>query len=191
MPQSPLASNIQKAFLGTAAFNVTPQREWVLTLREMSSLLKILTTLKNDFMFEVLVDITAVHYPERDTPFEMVYLLLSLQHNRRIRVVLHTDGTLKLASARQVFSAAYWYEREVYDMFGVRFTNHDTAARILTEQGFEGHPLLKSFTTYGETELFFNEATGQVEHRPAKLPQKNRLYELENPWYMPHYKEAE
>ena len=109
------------------------------------SVLKVLTFLRDDqnCQFKLLMDVTAVDYPDREERFEVVYNLLSLKQNQRIRVKLSTDESTPVVSATSVFKSANWFEREVWDLFGVFFSDHPDLRRILTDYGFEGHPLRK------------------------------------------------
>jgi NADH-quinone oxidoreductase subunit C len=144
----------------------------------------VLTFLRDDprCLFKMLVDITAVDYPSRPERFDIVYNLLSLTHNRRIRVKCPTDEANPVPSATGVFSAAGWYEREVWDMFGVAFSDHPDLRRILTDYGFEGHPLRKDFPLTGYVELRYDESLKRVVYEPVKLTQEFRSFDFLSPW---------
>ncbi len=153
---------------------------WVLR----GSILKVLTALRDDAncQFTQLVELTAVDYPEREERFEVVYCLLSMKHNQRIRVKTTTDEATPVASATAVFSAAGWFEREAWDMYGVYFSDHPDLRRILTDYGFEGHPLRKDFPLTGYTELRYDENQKRVVYEPVKLAQDFRSWDFLSPW---------
>lgn len=153
---------------------------WVLR----GSILKVLAALRDDAncLFSQLVELTAVDYPEREERFEVVYCLLSMKHNQRIRVKLTTDEMTPVASATAVFSAALWFEREAWDMYGVYFSDHPDLRRILTDYGFEGHPLRKDFPLTGYTEVRYDENEKRVVYEPVKLAQDFRSWDFLSPW---------
>ena len=132
--------------------------------------------------FQQLIDISGVDYPERPQRFEVVYQLLSLSHNRRLRVKVATDEATPLPSVIPVFSSAGWYEREVYDMYGVRFSDHPDLRRILTDYGFDGHPQRKDFPLTGYVELRYDEVQKRVVYEPVKLNQAYRSFDFLSPW---------
>ena len=128
----------------------------VTTRDSLSSLMKLIRDDSN-CLLKVLVDVTATDYPEREERFEIVYNLLSLSHNHRVRVKVATDEKTPVPSIVPLFSAAGWFEREVWDMFGVFFTDHPDLRRMLTDYGFEGHPLRKDFPLTGYVEVRYDE----------------------------------
>ena len=132
--------------------------------------------------FKVLVDVTASDYPEREERFEIVYNLLSLSHNQRIRVKVSTDENIPVPSVVHLFSAAGWFEREVWDMFGVFFTDHPDLRRMLTDYGFEGHPLRKDFPLTGYVEVRYDEEQKRVIYEPVTLTQDFRSFDFMSPW---------
>lgn len=144
----------------------------------------LLTALRDDpdCLFAQLVDITAVDWPARPDRFEVVYNLLSLKLNRRIRVKLDTDEDTPVPSVMRVFSSAGWLEREVWDMFGIVFDGHDDLRRILTDYGFEGHPLRKDFPLTGYVEVRYDDALKRVVYEPVQLTQDFRAFDFESPW---------
>ena len=148
------------------------------------SLLRLLTFLRDDpnCLFKQLVDITAVDYPQREERFEVVYNMLSLTQNERIRVKVTTDADTPVASATQIFAAANWFEREVWDMYGVFFSDHPDLRRILTDYGFEGHPQRKDFPLTGYVELRYDEDLKRVVYEPVKLVQEFRSFDFTSPW---------
>jgi NADH-quinone oxidoreductase subunit C len=147
-------------------------------------LVKLLTFLRDDqnCQFKQLMDVTAVDYPDREQRFEIVYNLLSLKHNHRLRVKLAADEESQVPSVVQVFSSATWFEREVWDMYGVFFTDHPDLRRILTDYGFEGHPLRKDFPLTGYVEVRYDEESKRVVYEPVKLVQEFRSFDFMSPW---------
>ena len=148
------------------------------------SLLRLLTFLRDDpnCLFKQLVDVTAVDYPEREERFEVVYNLLSLTQNERGRVKVATDEDTPLPSCVPIFNAANWFEREVWDMYGVFFSDPPDLRRILTDYGFEGHPLRKDFPLTGYVELRYDEDLKRVVYEPVKLVQEFRSFDFTSPW---------
>ncbi|WP_343082031.1 NADH-quinone oxidoreductase subunit C [Ostreiculturibacter nitratireducens] len=132
--------------------------------------------------FSTLVDITAVDYPEREARFDVVYHLLSMYQNHRIRVKVAAREDEMVASVTGVHPSANWFEREVFDMFGIVFTGHPDLRRILTDYGFRGHPLRKDFPTTGYTEVRYDEAQKRVVYEPVKLVQEYRQFDFLSPW---------
>ena len=147
-------------------------------------IVSILAFLRDDArsQYKVLTDITAVDYPEREARFEVVYNLLSLRFSTRIRVKLRADETMLVPSATAVYSAANWFEREVWDMYGVMFADHPDLRRILTDYGFEGHPQRKDFPLTGYVEVRYDEQQKKVVYEPVKLDQEFRNFDFESPW---------
>ncbi len=138
-------------------------------------------------LFKMLVDITAADYPDREKRFEVVYNLLSLRLNQRIRVKVATDEATPVPSATGVYSAANWYERETWDLFGVMFADHPDLRRILTDYGFDGHPLRKDFPLTGFVEVRYDEAEKRVVYEPVRLAQEFRRFDFMSPWEGAHY----
>lgn len=148
------------------------------------AIIRILTFLRDDAncQFRQLVDLCGVDYPERPERFEVVYNLLSLTHNQRIRVKLSTDEETPVASAVGIFSAAGWWERETWDMYGVLFSDHPDLRRILTDYGFEGHPLRKDFPLTGYVEVRYDDEQKRVVYEPVRLVQEFRDFDFLSPW---------
>ena len=148
------------------------------------SLLKVLTLLRDDqnCQFKLLMDVTAVDFPDREQRFEVIYNLLSLKHNQRIRVKLALKDGEVAPSAVEVFNSAAWFEREVWDMYGVVFAEHPDLRRILTDYGFEGHPLRKDFPLTGYVEVRYDEEKKRVVYEPVKLTQEFRNFDFMSPW---------
>ena len=150
----------------------------------LATLTKLLTFLRDDSncQFKVLVDLTAVDYPEREDRFELVYILLSLSQNQRIKVKLTVGEDVAVPTASEVFSAANWYERETWDMYGIYFSDHPDLRRILTDYGFEGHPLRKDFPLTGRVEVRYDETQKRVVYDPVSLTQDFRSFDFLSPW---------
>ncbi|MBF9032195.1 NADH-quinone oxidoreductase subunit C [Rhodobacterales bacterium HKCCE3408] len=132
--------------------------------------------------FSTLIDITAVDYPQREKRFDLVWHLLSMYRNHRIRVKAQVRADEIVPSITGIFPAADWYEREVFDMFGIFFSGHGDLRRILTDYGFRGHPLRKDFPTTGYTEVRYDEALKRVVYEPVKLTQEYRQFDFMSPW---------
>ena len=132
--------------------------------------------------FNQLVDIVGVDYPERKNRFEVVYNLLSMNYNSRIKVKTFTDEITPIDSVVDIFRAAGWYEREVWDMYGVYFIGNNDLRRILTDYGFEGHPLRKDFPLTGYTEVRYDEEHKRVVHEPVEMTQEFRNFDFVTPW---------
>ena len=132
--------------------------------------------------FKQLIDITAVDYPENLKRFKMVYLLLSHEFNKRVIISCLINENELVQSLTKVFPAANWMEREVFDMYGVKFKDHPDLRRILTDYGFEGHPLRKDFPLTGHNEVRYNEEEKKVIYEPVKLEQNYRNFDYESPW---------
>ena len=149
-----------------------------------AQIVRVLTHLRDDpkCLFKVLVDVSGVDYPERPERFEVVYNLLSLKHNRRIRVKVATDESQPVPSVVGVFSSANWYEREIWDLYGVYFSDHPDLRRILTDYGFEGHPMRKDFPLTGYVEVRYDENQKRVIYEPVKLKQEFRSFDFLSPW---------
>jgi NADH-quinone oxidoreductase subunit C len=149
-----------------------------------SALLAFVDWLRSDqtCRFSTLVDITAVDWPERDRRFDVVWHFLSMYQNQRLRVKCAIREEDMLASITSVHPGAGWYEREIYDMFGILFTGHSDLRRILTDYGFRGHPLRKDFPTTGYTEVRYDEELKRVVYEPVKLVQEYRQFDFMSPW---------
>jgi NADH-quinone oxidoreductase subunit C len=133
-------------------------------------------------LFTSLIDICGVDYPGRDRRFDVVYHLLSLHLNHRIRLKVETDADTPVPSAIGVFPAANWYEREAFDLYGILFSGHPDLRRILTDYGFQGHPLRKDFPLTGFVEVRYSEEQKRVVYEPVKLTQEFRNFDFLSPW---------
>lgn len=147
-------------------------------------LIRVLMFLKEDpeTRFQSLMDISGADYPERVSRFDVVYHLLSYTNNFRIRVKIAVDEDTPVASAVGVYPTAGWFEREVWDMFGVMFSGHPDLRRILTDYGFQGHPLRKDFPLTGYVELRYSEEQKRVIYEPVQLTQDFRSFDFMSPW---------
>jgi NADH-quinone oxidoreductase subunit C len=132
--------------------------------------------------FVCFIDICGADYPAREKRFDVVYHFLAPHHNRRIRVKVETDEETPVPSIIGVFPAANWYEREAYDMYGMLFSGHPDLRRLLTDYGFEGHPLRKDFPLTGYVEVRYDSGEGRVVYEPVKLSQEFRNFDFLSPW---------
>ena len=144
----------------------------------------LLTFLRDDAncKFVQLSDVCGVDYPDREERFEVVYHLLSMHHNQRIRVKITTDEETTVPSACGVFQSANWYEREAWDMYGIMFDGHPDLRRLLSDYGFQGHPLRKDFPLTGYVEVRYSEEEKRVVYEPVKLAQEYRTFDFMSPW---------
>ncbi len=165
----------------TSAFD-----ELTLTV-DAARIVEALTFLRDDpaCQFISIIDISGADYPEREKRFDVVYHLLSPKLNRRIRVKLATDEETPVASATAVYPGADWYEREIYDLFGVLFLGHPDLRRILTDYGFDGHPLRKDFPMTGFVEVRYDDQDKRVRYEPVRLNQEFRQFDFLSPWEGP------
>ncbi len=147
-------------------------------------IVELLTRLRDNpnYGFSLLVDLCGADYPERTRRFDVVYHLLSLTKNARVRIKVETDEDTPVPSVTSVFANADWYEREAFDMFGVFFDGHPDLRRILTDYGFHGHPLRKDFPMTGYVEVRYDEALKRVVYEPVKLAQEFRRFDFLSPW---------
>ena len=150
----------------------------------LSNITGLIEFLKSDptCRFSTLVDITAVDHPDRDPRFDVVYHFLSMYQNQRIRLRVSVREEEMVPSLVSVHPSANWFEREVYDMFGILFSGHPDLRRILTDYGFRGHPLRKDFPTTGYTEVRYDEAQKRVVYEPVSLVQEYRQFDFMSPW---------
>lgn len=151
-------------------------------ITDRASILSVLTTLKDRFGFHQLLDLCGVDFPDRKERFEVVYHLLSMTRNARVRVKLTTDEFQPVPSAVGVFPCADWFEREAFDMYGMLFEGHPDLRRLLTDYGFQGHPLRKDFPMTGYVEVRYDEEQKRVIYEPVKLTQEFRNFDFLSPW---------
>jgi len=148
---------------------------------ELTSVLQFLKTDEN-CKFRQLIDIAGVDYPSESKRFNLVYFLLSHEYNLRIKIKVKIDKDQKSLSVTKIFPSANWMEREIFDMFGIKFSNHPDLRRILTDYNFEGYPLRKDFPLTGFTEVRYSEKEKKVISEPVKLEQNYRDFDFESPW---------
>jgi NADH-quinone oxidoreductase subunit C len=176
--------NAIKAALPSEIEEVDVRLGELMLVAKGASIVRVMTHLRDDpgCLFKMLIDVCGVDYPERERRFDVVYNLLSLKHNRRIRVKVRTDETTPVPSISQVFNAANWYERETWDLYGVAFSEHPDLRRLLTDYGFDGHPLRKDFPLTGHVEVRYDEQQKRVVYDRVKLQQDFRTFDFLSPW---------
>jgi len=147
-------------------------------------IVRVLTFLRDDVncQFKLLMDVCGVDHPDREERFDVVYNLLSLPHNMRIRVKVRIGEGLAVPSVTGIFSSAGWWEREAWDLFGIYFSGHPDLRRIMTDYGFEGHPLRKDFPLTGYVEVRYDDEQKRVVYEPVKLTQDFRSFDFLSPW---------
>jgi NADH-quinone oxidoreductase subunit C len=185
LPTRDTQKNLLERHLGPAILDWEEgSREWSLTVSRQG-IYEILSFLKSNvsFRFNQLIDVCGVDYlGKRPLRFDVVYHLLSLPHNQRIRLKVPLNEGESVESATPLFASANWWEREAYDMFGIVFENHPDLRRILTDYGFEGFPLRKDFPLSGHVEVRYDAEERKVVYEPVNLPQAFRSFESHNPW---------
>jgi len=184
--------NIQKILLerfGVGGLETYIKSDELTVILSKSILIKVINFLKDDkdFQFKQLIDICGVDFPNRVERFEIVYHLLSLSLNQRIRVKLSVKDGDMVPSIVSIYEAANWYEREVWDLYGVIFSDHPDLRRILTDYGFEGHPLRKDFPLSGFTQVKYDDTEKRVVNERVNLVQDFRSFDFESPWEGPEY----
>ena len=144
----------------------------------------LLKQLKEDynFLFDQLLDITAVDYPSRENRFDLIYILQSLKKNKKLILTTSLKEDDAIETVTSIHNSANWYERECYDLFGIEFVNHPDLRRIMTDYSFEGHPLRKDFPLTGHTEVRYDDLEKKVIYEPVKLSQEFRNFDSESPW---------
>ena len=178
-----LASAAQSA-VGSALIEARTAYGEVTLVVARERIVEVLTKLRDDpaLQFEVLLDITGVDWPGREERFDVVYHLLSMRQNKRLRVKLTTNEHEPVPSVIEVFPTANWLERETFDMYGILFSEHPDLRRILTDYGFEGYPLRKDFPLTGFKEVRYDDEAKRVVYEPVKLVQEFRQFDFESPW---------
>jgi len=156
----------------------------LMVLVRPASIVRVLTFLRDDpkCLFKLLMDVCGADYPEREQRFDVVYNLLSLKHNQRVRVKAMTDEATPVPSVVSVFNSAGWFEREAWDLYGIFFSDHPDLRRILTDYGFQGHPLRKDFPLTGYVEVRYDQEQKRVIYEPVKLTQDFRTFDFLSPW---------
>ena len=177
-----------KQALGEDCLLVSAYKEELCVLVARTRIADVLLKLRDDpaTAMTQLMDVCGADYPERPERFDVVYHLLSLRHNWRVRVKVQTDETSQVPSVTGVYSSAGWFEREAWDLFGILFSNHPDLRRILTDYGFEGHPLRKDFPLMGHVEVRYDNEQRRVVYEPVKLPQDFRNFDFLSPWEGAH-----
>ena len=177
---SELSSKIQSSFI---------ENEELLIVVDDNDLVDVVHFLKSNetCKFKQLIDIAAVDYPENEKRFEIVYLFLSHENNLRIKLSIKFQLAQSINSLTKIFPSANWMEREVFDMYGIKFKNHPDLRRILTDYGFKGHPLRKDFPLTGFNEVRYSEKDKKVIYEPVKLEQNYRNFDFESPWEGTNY----
>ena len=163
------------------------------SINEVIDVIKFLK-LDNRFKFTQLIDIAAIDYPNDEKRFELVYLLLSIENNLRVKISIKLETNEKIPSIVKVFPSANWMEREIFDMYGIKFIDHPDLRRILTDYNFKGHPLRKDFPLTGFNEVRYSEKEKRVIYEPVKLEQNYRNFDFTSPWegtkYLKELKES-
>ena len=185
---SELASKIQSSCI---------ENEELLIQISENNLVEVVQFIKSNGQckFKQLIDIAGIDFPDEEKRFEIVYLFLSHENNTRIKVSIKFDSKKVIDSITKIFPSANWMEREVFDMYGIKFKNHPDLRRILTDYGFKGHPLRKDFPLTGFNEVRYSEKDKKVIYEPVKLEQNYRNFDFESPWegtnYIKEIKKAE
>jgi NADH-quinone oxidoreductase subunit C len=173
-----------RAALGDAVLDAVIAYDELTILVEGPRIVDAVTKLRDDpaLQFVSFIDLCGVDYPGREKRFDVVYHLLSPRHNRRIRVKVQADEMTPVPSIITVFPSANWFEREAYDLYGILFSGHPDLRRILTDYGFEGHPLRKDFPLTGFVEVRYDDEQKRVVYEPVKLQQEFRNFDFLSPW---------
>jgi NADH-quinone oxidoreductase subunit C len=188
VPENPLrllgAAIVESAGGAATGFTLDRFGAELVVQAQRDQLIPLMTLLRDDprFGFEQCMDICAVDWPEKAERFEVVYNLLSLAHNHRVRIVITTDAATPVASLVDLWPSVTWFEREVWDMHGVAFSGQPDLRRILTDYGFDGHPLRKDFPMTGFVELRYDEELKRVAYGPVQLTQEYRDFDYLSPW---------
>ena len=177
---SELATKIQNSFIKNSELTIEIDE---------NNLIEVIQFLKSNerCKFKQLIDIAGVDYPDSEKRFQLVYLLLSHENNIRIKVSTQFQLNQIINSITKIFPSANWMEREVFDMYGIKFKNHPDLRRILTDYGFKGHPLRKDFPLTGFNEVRYSEKEKKVIYEPVKLEQNYRNFDFESPWEGTNY----
>ena len=173
-----------KSLMNFCEYEITNEKNEINILIKKEDLVSTLMFLKDNpsISMESLIDITAIDYPGNEKRFTLVYNLLSISKNFRIKVKTKTNEDNPVCSVTEVFPCANWYEREVWDLFGIRFLGHPDLRVILTDYDFDGHPLRKDFPLTGFTQVRFDDELGKVVNEPVKLDQEFRNFDNLSPW---------
>ena len=164
--------------------NITENNNLIEIECNKNAVKNLLKTLKenNSFLFDQLLDLTAVDHPSREFRFDLIYIIQTLKNNRKLILKTSIKENDTIESITPIHKSADWYERECYDLFGIEFTNHPDLRRIMTDYNFEGHPLRKDFPLTGHTEVRYDDLEEKVIYEPVKLTQEFRDFDSESPW---------
>jgi len=184
MSVTPEFQEAVNAALGADLLASTVEHDQLIVTVPAERIVPVMTMLRDDrqFLFEQMIDVCGVDYPDRPQRFEVVYSLLSVSLNRRLRVKVATDEDTPVPSVVSVYPSANWFERETWDLYGVFFADHPDLRRIVTDYGFEGHPLRKDFPLTGYVELRYDPDLRRVVYEPVKLTQDFRTFDFTSPW---------
>ena len=173
--------------LSEAMLSIEENRDHILVEILPSAIVKLASHLKTKkgYLFNTLIDVTAVDFPSKEQRFDVIYHFLSMTENKRCRVTTSINENEEIQSITSVFECANWFEREIFDLFGIKFTSHPDLRRILTDYGFEGHPLRKDFPTSGFLEVRYDEVEKRVVYEPTSLTQGYRDFDFLSPWDNP------
>ncbi|OUX53002.1 MAG: NADH-quinone oxidoreductase subunit C [Pelagibacteraceae bacterium TMED287] len=172
---SELASKVQKSVMNFGELLIEIDTD------DLSETIQFLKS-NNQCKFRQLIDIAGIDYPTEEKRFKLVYLLLSLENNLRIKISINFETSKQIPSITKIFPSANWMEREVFDMFGIKFKDHPDLRRILTDYNFKGYPLRKDFPLTGFSEVRYSEKNKKVIYEPVKLEQNYRNFDFESPW---------
>tara|TARA_B100001027_G_scaffold57665_1_gene38939 strand:- start:25 stop:642 length:618 start_codon:yes stop_codon:yes gene_type:complete len=177
---SELSSKIQNSLI--------ENDELLLEINE-KDLIEVIQFLKSNenCKFKQLIDVAGVDFPQEEKRFKLIYLFLSHEHNNRVKLSINFETNQIIQSITKIFPSANWMEREVFDMYGIKFKNHPDLRRILTDYGFKGHPLRKDFPLTGFNEVRYSEKEKKVIYEPVKLEQNYRNFDFESPWEGTNY----
>jgi NADH-quinone oxidoreductase subunit C len=175
--------------LGGAVTDHRVARGELAVIANVPDIVKVAKFLRDDerCQFWSFIDVTAIDWPSRDRRFDVVYHLLSPRLNRRIRIKIETDENTPVPSVVEVYPGANWFEREAYDLYGILFTGHPDMRRLLTDYGFEGHPLRKDFPLTGFVEVRYDDEQKRVVYDKVRLAQEFRSFDFLSPWEGPEY----
>lgn len=185
-----MASYLRKNLPEHAEADVTIIQDQIRITMRAEHIIETLTFLRDDShcLFKILIDMSAVDYPEHAERFEVHYNLLSLKYNLRVRVHITTNDTTPIPSCVSIYNTANWLEREIWDMYGIYFSDHPDLRRILSDYGFDGHPLRKDFPLTGYVQVRYDEGLQRVIYEPVDLQQNFRQFDFVSPWEGTEYK---
>ena len=174
--------------LGESVISIKEEHSHIIFDIQPNAILEVVTYLKSKkgFSFTTLIDITAIDFPAKEKRFQLIYHFLSMTENKRCKIVTSVSDQEIVNSVTPVFECANWFEREIFDLFGITFSSHPDLRRILTDYGFEGHPLRKDFPTTGFLEVRYDEVEKRVVYEPTSLTQGYRDFDFLSPWDNPN-----